>query len=115
MSNLPAKPFSNGTEYEIFLYNYCENCRAYKVRDDGFPEFPEFGGCPILDKMEYARFDDSEFPTENIRELRDADTDQVIRWHECNRFDPDDVDLANEAFTRMSKAVIHGFKRQEDE
>lgn len=23
-----AKPFSNGTEYEIFRYNYCENGRT---------------------------------------------------------------------------------------
>ena len=115
MSNLPAKQFSNGTEYEIFLYNYCENCRAYKVRDDGFPEFPEFGGCPILDKMENARFHVEEFPSENIRELRHADTDEIIRWHECNRFDPEDANLANDAFTRMSKAVIHGFKKQEGE
>lgn len=115
MSNNPAKPFSSGTEYEVFLYNYCENCRAYKLRDDGFPEFPENGGCPILDAMEYARFDISRFPSENIRELRDADTDEIIRWHECNRFDPEDEELANQAFTRMSKAVIKGFRKQEDE
>lgn len=43
-----SKPFSSGTEYEVFLYNWCENCNHYKVRDDGFPEFPENGGCPVL-------------------------------------------------------------------
>jgi len=115
MSNLPSKPFSNGTEYEIFLYNYCEQCRSYKLRDDGFPEFPENGGCPILDAMENARFDISAFPSDHIRELHDADTDETIRWHECNRFDPEDEKLANEAFTRMSMAVIPGFKKEEGE
>lgn len=42
-----AKPFSNGTEYEIFRHNYCENeCIHHIDREDGFPELLENGGCP---------------------------------------------------------------------
>ena len=72
MSNLPSKPFSNGTEYEVFKYNFCEDCIKHKLREDGFPAFPEDGGCPIEDAMENARFDISQFPSEYIRELTDA-------------------------------------------
>lgn len=57
MSNLPSKPFSNGTEYEVFKYNFCEDCKKHKIREDGFPALPEDGGCPIEDAMENARFD----------------------------------------------------------
>lgn len=84
----PSVPFSNGTEYEIFLYNYCEECKAFKLRDDMFPEFPEFGGCPILDKMEMARFDESLFPSNDIVKTIDAETNEVISWHKCRKFKP---------------------------
>lgn len=34
-----AKPFSNGTEYEIFRHNYCENgCIHHVEGGDGFPD-----------------------------------------------------------------------------
>ena len=47
-----AEPFSNGTEYEIFRHNYCENgCIHHIDREDGFPELLENGGCPIEDGM----------------------------------------------------------------
>lgn len=36
-----SEPFSSGTEYEVFLYNWCERCVHCKLRDDGFPEFPQ--------------------------------------------------------------------------
>lgn len=53
----PSTRFSSGTEYEIFLYNFCQRCSKGKTReDDGFPEFPENGGCPIWDAMEYQPF-----------------------------------------------------------
>lgn len=84
----PSLPFSNGTEYEIFLHYYCGNCKAFKLRDDGFPEFPEFGGCPILDKMENARFNISPFPSNDIVEITDAETNEVIQWHKCKSYEP---------------------------
>lgn len=85
----PSTPFSNGTEYELFVEYFCENCKAYKLREaDGFPEFPEFGGCPILDKMERAYFDSSFFPENDIVEIRDAETNKIISWHSCKKFEP---------------------------
>lgn len=81
-----SKPFSSGTEYEIFLYNWCERCTHYKLRDDGFPEFPKNGGCPVLDAMENARFNIDEFPKKDVVEEIDDDGD-VVRWHYCTRFE----------------------------
>ena len=85
MRSFPSKPFSNGTEYEVFRYNYCERCKNHKVREDGFPAFVEDGGCPIEDAMEYARFDLSKFPNKKIREIRDED-DDITRYHHCIEF-----------------------------
>ena len=104
MSNLPSKPFSNGTEYEVFKYNFCEDCRKHVVREDGFPAFPEDGGCPIEDAMENARFDISQFPSEFIRELRDAKDDSVIAWHCCNRFDCIDFNIQEKYLNMMNRA-----------
>lgn len=87
MSSNPSRPFSNGTEYEFFKDNWCYRCRAHKERPDGFPEFPENGGCPIEDAMENARFDISKFPAEMVRELTDATLGTRISWHYCLKFD----------------------------
>lgn len=58
-----AKIFSSGTEYEIFRNNYCDNdCIHHKEREDLFPELVMYGGCPIGDLLEYARFDSNMFP-----------------------------------------------------
>lgn len=82
MSYEKSKPFSNGMEYEFFKECWCEKCKHYKVReDDGFPEFPENGGCPILDFIEYARFDTPAWPGEKIVE------EVVKRWHKCLDFE----------------------------
>ena len=81
-----SKPFSSGTEYEVFLYNWCELCTHYKLReDDGFPEFPENGGCPVLDAMEIARFDLNVFPCKEIIEEQD-DNGNIVYYHKCIRF-----------------------------
>lgn len=81
-----SKPFSSGTEYEVFLYNWCERCVHYKLReDDGFPEFPENGGCPVLDAMERARFDLNVFPCKEIIEEQD-DNGNIVYYHKCRRF-----------------------------
>lgn len=80
-----AKPFSNGTEYEIFKYNYCENgCIFHKEREkDGFPEFVENGGCPIEDRTEGARFDITTFPNVLLEIWED---DKCLNWHHCPFF-----------------------------
>lgn len=83
MIDKPGTPFSSGTEYEIFKYNYCEKCEHYLEREeDGFPAFPEYGGCRILDAMENARFDIKLFPNKKIRQIEDDDG-KVIKWHSC--------------------------------
>ncbi len=80
-----SKPFSNGTEYEYFKETWCERCAHCKYREDGFPEFPEQGGCKILDAMENARFEISYWPGKEIIEERDEDGN-VMYWHKCTRF-----------------------------
>ena len=80
-----SKPFSNGTEYEIFLDNYCNKCERGKLREDGFPEFPDKGGCPIWDKMENARLNIEEFPANDILEVKDRGGN-VLSWHHCCSF-----------------------------
>ena len=76
-----AKPFSNGTEYEIFRHNYCENgCIHHIDREDGFPEILENGGCPIEDGMECARFDKDLFPNVLVEAW---DGEEQYMWHHC--------------------------------
>ncbi len=104
MSNNPSKPFSNGTEYEFFQYNFCERCRNMVLRDDGFPAFPERGGCPILDATENARYNIELFPNEQIRELRDKE-DRIIAWHYCTKFSNADNDIMEKYFMMMKKAL----------
>ena len=111
MSNSRSMPFSNGTEYEMFLYNYCERCRNNKLRDDGFAEFPDKGGCPILDAIENARFDVRYFPNEWIRELRDATDHHVIAWHYCIRFSNKSWKIMQPYFTMMKDALV---KKEKD-
>lgn len=108
MANKPSRPFSNGTEYEVFKYNFCERCRKHKLRDDGFPAFTEDGGCPIEDAMENARFDISLFPSEYIRKLTSADDNTVIAWHYCNKFDAFDEETQFKYFDLMKRALFQG-------
>ena len=80
-----SMPFSSGTEYEIFKDNWCYECEHYKEReDDGFPEFPENGGCRILDLMERARFDIKYWPNKKI--VEEWDDGKRIRSHICAEF-----------------------------
>ena len=80
------KPFSSEMEYEHFEEYWCERCVHYKLREnDGFPEFPENGGCRILDAMERARIDIKAFPRKEIIEERD-ENGNVKYWHKCTRF-----------------------------
>ena len=80
-----AKLFSNGTEYEIFRYNYCDNgCVFHKEREnDGFPEFLEAGGCPIEDGLEGGRFDNSAYPNVIVQVWED---NKCLSWNHCPFF-----------------------------
>lgn len=87
----PSTPFSSGTEYENFLYYFCKRCSKGKLREDGFPEFPENGGCPIWDAMENARLGEP-FPSEKI--VRIVDENGGIRvWNCCMDFQTNDPNL----------------------
>lgn len=106
VSKVPSTPFSNGTEFEVFKQNWCYRCRAHKERPDGFPEFPENGGCPIEDATENARFDISKFPSDMLLTLRDATTDKPICWHYCLRFDSPNEDVQFRYFDMLKRAMF---------
>ena len=107
MANKPSTPFSNGTEYIDFQYQFCERCTNYREREDGFPELVENGGCPILDACEYARFDVNRFPTEWLRELSNDETGKPIAWHYCVRFQNTDYEnVMKPYFELMKKAIL---------
>lgn len=87
----PSMPFSSGTEYENFLFYFCQRCNKGKLREDGFPEFPENGGCPIWDAMENARFGEP-FPSEKIVRLV-GNSGGVKVWNCCTEFQTGDENL----------------------
>ena len=90
----PSSPFSNGTEYEIFLDNFCYRCKHGKINENGFAEYPEKGGCKIWDAMENARFDLSLFPGDDIVQL-EKDGYYPI-WHVCKSFESDDAQITEQ-------------------
>ena len=91
MNIKPSKPFSSGTEFEIFLENFCYRCKKHKVREDGFCAYVDQGGCNIENAMEDARFDISLFPRNDIVMLEE--NGEVLRWNICTKFESDDFDL----------------------
>lgn len=97
----PSKPFSNGTEYEIFLDNFCYRCKKHKENDEGFCAFVSEGGCPIENAMEDARFGDP-FPSEDIVQVETEDT--IVAWHACTKFDTDDADLMRRYNAMLGRA-----------
>lgn len=76
--------FSNGTAYEWFCEQFCERCRFYKESDDGFPAMPEDGGCPIRDKVEFARLGEP-FPSECFADLFTPEG-KAIAFNVCRHF-----------------------------
>ena len=92
MRTEPSTPFSSGTEYENFIYYFCERCKRGKRNEDGFPEFPEEGGCPIWDAMENARFGQP-FPSDKIVRLV-GDNGEIQVYNCCMEFDAVDADDA---------------------
>lgn len=91
MNIKPSKPFSSGTEFEVFLENFCYRCKKHKVREDGFCAYVDQGGCNIENAMEDARFDISLFPRNDIVMLEE--NGEVLRWNICTKFESDDFDL----------------------
>lgn len=87
---LPSMPFSSGTEYEIFLDNFCYRCKKHKIREDGFCAFVEQGGCSIENAMEDARFG-SPFPSDDIVKI--VEDGKIVNWHICKSFETDDKGL----------------------
>lgn len=92
MRTEPSTPFSNGMEYENFIYYFCERCKKGKRDEDGFPECPEEGGCPIWDAMENARFGQP-FPSDKIVRLV-GDDGEIQVYNCCTEFDAIDEDAA---------------------
>lgn len=85
----PSKPFPNGMSYEYFLECFCLRCKHGKLREDGFPEFPEDGGCKIWDALENARFDLSLFPCNDVVQIeRDG---EAVMLSICKHFVSDDA------------------------
>ena len=74
-----ATKFSNGTEYEVFLDNYCyNNCIYYK--EDG--STMEDGNCPIEYGLDVGRWDDKDYPSNVLLEVW-TDGGEVMSWHMC--------------------------------
>ena len=96
----PSTPFSNGTEYEMFIDNFCARCDKGKLREDGFPEFPENGGCSTWDAMENARFDESIFPSNDIVQL--CENGKVCCFHACRHFETNTLTLM-QSYNKLMK------------
>ena len=87
---LPSSPFSNGTEYEIFLDNFCYRCKKHKVDKDGFCAFVADGGCPVENAMEDARLGNP-FPSDDIVKI--VENGKIVNWNVCKAFETDDKNL----------------------
>ena len=86
----PSKPFSNGTEYEVFVSNFCHRCKHGIISEEGYAEYPENGGCKIWDALENARFDLKVFPCEDVVQIV---KNGYAYWHVCRFFKTDDEHL----------------------
>ena len=90
----PSKPFSNCTEYEIFLCNFCYRCKHGIIGEEGYAEFPENGGCKIWDALENARFDLDVFPCDDVVQITKDGYFPI--WHACKSFESDDETIMRE-------------------
>lgn len=96
----PSKPFSNGTEYEVFQENFCERCKHGKTNEDGLPLFISEGGCKIWHVLEMARLHVLRFPSEYILEIWDGNEPKYR--HVCKSFETDDPEIM-EAYRQLFK------------
>jgi hypothetical protein len=60
-----SHPFSNGTEYEIFLSCFCDRCRRFRLSG----EIPANNSCRIEKAMYNARFNEALWPKNDIMEI----------------------------------------------
>ena len=74
--NKPSRPFSNGTEYEVFLSCFCDRCRRFRLEGGGVPAR---SSCKTEKAMCNARFDITLWPKNDIVETADG-------RHICLRF-----------------------------
>ena len=61
--------FSNGTEYMLFLEHYCFRCKRFRK-----------WRCRIVRRIEWARFDESYFPYDDLLEY------EHVGGKECKSF-----------------------------
>lgn len=74
-----ASKFSTGTEYEVFLDNYCyANCKYH--REDVWTV--EDGNCPIEYGLEAGRWNTKDYPNNVLLEALNDD-DEVLSWYVC--------------------------------
>lgn len=86
-----SKPFSSGTEYEVFVSSFCDRCKHGKRnQENGFPEYVENGGCVVWDAMECARLDTSAFPSDDVVRIQNGDE---TYFHVCKYFESDNQKL----------------------
>lgn len=81
-----SKPFENNAEYVRFVDNWCKKCIHLKLHNGLFPNYPEDGGCPVLDAIEIANIDIDWFPKKDIVEEVYDNVDMVSR-RICKRFE----------------------------
>lgn len=81
-----SRPFETNAEYVRFVNNWCKKCTHLKLHNGLFPNYPEDGGCPILDAIEIANIDIDWFPKNQIVEELYDDRDVVSR-RICKRFE----------------------------
>lgn len=86
-----GKPFSSGTEYEVFMTSFCERCKHGKKNPEtGFPEYVENGGCVVWDAMECARLNAAVFPSDDVVRIKNGGE---VYPHVCKYFESDDKKL----------------------
>jgi len=57
--------FSNGTDYECFVFEFCENCTRFRNER-----------CRIFNRLELARFDENVFPYNELAQY--SQTGKII-------------------------------------
>lgn len=86
-----GKPFSSGTEYEVFETSFCDRCKHGKRNhENGFPEYVENGGCVVWDAMECARFNKSVFPSDDVVCIKNGGE---LYSHVCKYFETNNKKL----------------------
>jgi hypothetical protein len=91
MRTEPSTPFSNGTELEFFLENFCERCE--KCTTDAWNPAPS--DCKICNALHDARWDITKWPKDYIVKVYEDGERFPTFWHICKEFNSEDIDLMN--------------------